>query len=244
MNFHKVSETMQNAEEAKNRRLVIGAVLLLLMTGGVLGTLFQRQNYAGSQAYALAQNQRAMQIADLTPAQKQAWIDHAKMLRRKWQPWALQHKDMLRKMLRAGPNDEAAMLAVWSALPYPDYPGKPKLGISSLDLRPVQDFKKSLDSRSPDFTWQALGKLNQKGPPSGKRAEWLRQQFEAKRDIQLSRSTGHSSSILYLWASGRITETKKIKKNVMVMVKGKLRQGFESTEGPHREVVPPYDFLR
>jgi hypothetical protein len=162
-----------------------------------------------------------------------ARLEKVKLLREKWRPWAIKHKDLLKAMLTAKAGDKAALQAVLDTIPA--NPGSKGLGISRKDLIPTGDLRAAMLAGTPAFTWQVPS--NYKVPANfdpKKREEHARMMrmvnarifnnFAYYRDFELSTSISYSRSMLKLWASGRVTESEP--------------------PGPQREIMPRFDFLK
>ncbi len=158
-----------------------------------------------------------------------------------WRSWAWQHKTLLAAMLTASPNDKEAMVRVYDALPSTPEP----LGINSLFKLPASN---DVENGALSFTWQPLDKLNTSGHYTDAKAAAKDKMFEAfmantrqknfarYRDIELSKSVSLGGTKLTLWASGRVTEESRVRQ---------FKPGGRAwADGPKKEILPPYDFLR
>lgn len=239
-----------NPEKVRTRRLAIAATAMLLLAGGVFGGLFYLQRQATLSS--MSRDRQVAQInARLEPqaGEVEQRVAHLEKLREKWRPWALQHKELLKKTLHAQPNDEAAMMALYDALPtWWSVEAARKFGGGSGG--PLGRWDLDPPGEELDFSWQMGGKLDKllmvRSDRAGhahvaaskqkehdqiqqKRMALLRANFKARRDVALSRSFKASRFNQYLWASGRITQTER---------------DSNLNEGPHKEIEPPYDFLQ
>ena len=241
----KESVTTNANDQSRTRRLVIGSVVMLLIAAGIFGSLFQRQT-----RLSRAAQPQARQAPDITPEVKEQIVGRAKELREKWRPWALQNKAILTRMRSAASTDKAAMLAVWKAIPMGQEP------ISAQDLTPGGVEPPS----NIGFTWAAADKMiidNSRLRPEVRKvveqgssagALWREDDFASERDIVISQSMNGGQTHINLWASGRITEQTRQppseRPKLLARLRAEKRKARESDlHGPHREVVPPYDFL-
>jgi len=188
-------------------------------------------------------------IADISPEVKAQFVEHAKMLREKWKPWAQKHQAELKRMLKASPNDQAAMLAVWNAVP----PFCGDVGITPQELMPTGDPLVGVG-----FGWAGADKnLGNGSPPRAEAAAAMnkiskmvapqrRREFEMRRDIGIAR--GGLRTETTLWVSGRITQRSLLSTDeyrgmsLKASAEGR-EQTAEDMWAPAQEVVPPYDFL-
>jgi RNA polymerase sigma factor (sigma-70 family) len=172
------------------------AVAALLMIGAA-GIVFNTVKHASAQV--LSEKQEASDkgtISDpLSPnkavrdAAQQRRIERAKLLRDHWQPWAENHRDLLRQMLDAKPADGETVSSVYEAIP--ELPGAAY--ISHNDLHTAGAL----------FTWNAIGKH------SVHTSTWFNNRmqgdFRKYHDFRLSESANTGRFHVVLWASGRIT---------------------------------------
>ena len=247
-------DTTTYGQNLRNRRLVAGAVVMLLVASGIFGSLFYLQRRAqvshnNVKQQIAARNRRSI----TTPEQKAEALARVKVLREKWRPWAVQHKTELQKMLRASPNDKTALASVWNVLP-----DGPDANLSAEDLVPGGDpTTASAYSWGPSDKAIAQAVLRDRNPDTkevilkGMRAgEQSREDdFMAHRDVVLSTSLNTGRTHIYLWASGRVTERTRIPPEQRQDILRKVRARGGSVRetdlyGPHQEVVPPYDFLQ
>lgn len=174
-----------------------------------------------------------------------ARIAKANLLREKWRPWAQQHQDILKAMLRANSNDQAALMQVWNELP-------PRDNVSFRDKNfPQETLKSEREGGDATYTWQPFAKLlliavpRNQTPQAKDELEQKKQQimpriqkqFAERRDIELAKSQNSGDTTYSLWASGRIT------KEQTVPNKDKRRGQSAFVQEVH-EVTPPYDFLQ
>lgn len=237
-------------------RRLWAAAAMFLVAASVFGSLFYLQRRATQFSFNQQMARRTpRQAPDLTPQQKAEALAKASQLRDKWRVWAQQHRPELARMLRAKPDDQAAMLTVWEDLPITPR----QLGVTPKDLDPG-----GASGEEGGFTWVPIGKAAdnpkairrlkpevQKVLLEGRRiaAERRQDEFQTQRDIVISSSMGGGASThILLWASGRITEQSKLppeeRPNTLKKLKALGRPARESDlHGPHREIVPPYEFL-
>lgn len=176
-------------------------------------------------------------------------------LRLKLRPWAMRHQDLLRRMLQAGPKDEAVLMEVWNALPA--LPGVETVGFTARDLPVNPDM--------PRGTLSATWNINKDSKPRSeepedvrqlekleqRRASVLRYDFAEQRDIALSdmwvwMPNTHVGTF-YLWVSGRITWQPDGFRPAVDKATGKPLLGPNGRQLlgrlPHHQVIPSYDFL-
>src|SRR5688500_3353820 len=102
---------MNSQQERKvHRSRLIAPAIVILVALSFLGSLFYRQRIAASGNYPVRQPQDS-------PKNRQARIQKARMLRDKWQKWALAHKQELIRLVHAEPNDLSALTTVYNAIP-------------------------------------------------------------------------------------------------------------------------------
>lgn len=225
-------------EKVRTRHLALAAGVMLLLACGIFGSLFYLQRQA-TLSKSVAQQRTAAEQAALEPTSAEVTkrIAHLRELREKWRPWALKHKEELKRMLNAQPHDQAALAAVYNALP-----ARPTIvdaGFTSTELRsgPVR------------LGWQPGAKLWAKAKISDPKrqkqnaedirglAEEMQQNFAAIRDIKLSSSMNPGRAQTVFWASGRITENQRIDNPTHGPGQPALVQATP------QEIEPPYDFL-
>ena len=245
----KKASTPAEHEQAKNKRLVLGSLVVLLAAGGVFGGLssLQRQAVPMTQEEQLAQRNKELQTTP--PEQLAKSLERARILREKWRPWAEKNPGLLKTMLDAKPEDTAAMMAVWNAIPDSDFKGA--MGISPKDLDPEGKIGNTFESGTV-FGWSAFARVmydqNRPGADPKQRGhattmqgilkQTLQTEFLSHRDIVVARSINRGSKRVYLWASGRITEWERD-------YNSDLRPGDLTVAGrTNKEIEPPYDFLQ
>lgn len=244
-------QEQDNSAKKRDRRLLglAGGAFVLALC--VFGGLAHQQREAVQSASAEPTAPKPKLIGVLTPDQKAEFVEYAKMLREKWKPWAQEHKAELKRMLNASPNDEAAMLAVWDAVP---------INSDTVGMTPEVLMPSGNPGVGVGFGWTPLGKAKRRATtpmPRAEDADVMRQlagpvlpkrlrEFQARRDITIS--TGGIRTETQLWASGRITqcETRTADEYVQATLQAR-REGRRMTEDdystPAQEIVPPYDFL-
>lgn len=153
----------------------------------------------------------------------------AKEVREKMKPWALAHKDLLKKMMAANANNSAIALEVFTKVPAETR--GPKAVVT------IEDRKKG----PTNFTWQALENdyVRPNATPSQVgtfRKQEIASDFARQHDVLLSSSMNPGLSHIDVWASGRITETTI---PINPRVSGQPVYG----DPVSKEIIPPYDFL-
>lgn len=205
------------------------AVAALLMTGAA-GIVFNTVKHASAQV--LSEKQEASDtgtISDpLSPNQavrdaaQQRRIERAKLLRDHWQPWAENHRDLLKQMLDPKPDDRETVSSVYEAIP--EHPGATH--ISGNDLHTAGAL----------FTWNAGGKH------SIHTSTWfnnrMQEDFHKYHDFRLSESANTGRFQVVLWASGRIT-----------VMESRDRfaghgQPIETYDEVQKEIISRYAFLQ
>ena len=243
------------------RILAIGAVCVLLASVGFIGRslLVQRQRtqqaFITSQERTVADVAKANKAAQSTSDQESAKLEKANLLRAKWSKWALEHKDLLRDMMHAQPNDNATFDRVWKALPRPE--AKDNVFVAT-DLLPKGDISTDVDfgwapSKAPtNAQLQQISDPQQRAIMSaGEKqiVEVRHDEFVKFRDVALSTSLAGGNTTVTLWASGRITkrkpQTQEERTQLLASAKsdGKTPRHIDF-QGKQQEVAPPYDFLR
>lgn len=223
------------ASKAKHRARpqVLAAAFMFIVAFGIGGGLWYLQRQADAGNYSI----ESRQTPAIIQARREAAIAKARMLREQWQGWALQHQDELKRLKNATTADQAALMAVWNAIP--THCSAENGGIVG----------KELSSGEIPFTWQPVvkGKAQPNNDPKlqeieikGQKfvADQLQKNFADYRDIALSQSMAPGTPSFTLWASGRITERRIIPNPNP----GRGKPSF--VEEPPKEIEPPYDFLR
>ncbi len=158
----------------------------------------------------------------------------AKAIRAEWRGWALQHKTELAAMLESKGKDFSMLQAVYKVSP------------------PVtlNDWKPDTKTGPVKFGWYvdtakmlaAGATMNAKDMArfelmKGGQEQRLRTEFADKSDFMVAASDNSGPTSTYIWASGRVTEKSWIQNP-------DHRRGQPSAlELPHKEIVPPFDFL-
>ncbi len=247
----KVTKTMHSVVEQMRTKPIGSTVNIVVLRNGVSRKAFSVKvgsrsvdSPADKQARN-AEESRQREVQARSERMRPARLDRVKLLREKLRPWAIQHKQLLKAMLKAQHGDETALRAVIDAIPA--NPGSKGLGITHEDLMPRRDHKAAALAGTPMFTWQASSK--HKAPANldpKRREEYARSMrmlnarvsnnYARYRDFELSTSMGFSRSRLSLWASGRVTESEPQSRP--------YKNGFTLQDGAHREILPRYDYLK
>ena len=243
------ASTPADREQAKNKRLVLGAAAMLLVAAGVFGGMSHLQGQAVPMTQEEQLAQRNKELQTTPPEQLARSLERARILREKWRPWAEKNASLLKTMLDAKPEDTAAMMAVWNAIPDSNFKGA--MGISYQDLDPEGKIGNTFESGTV-FGWSALARVmydqNRLGADPKRRGhattmqgilkQTLQAEFLSHRDIVIARSLNRGSKRVYLWASGRITEWERDYDSAP-------RPGDLTLAGStNQEIEPPYDFLQ
>lgn len=247
MNKSTTSETRQT------RQLTLAAAAALAVALAVFGGVFYLQKRAASGQQLtgpqLTEEERRLvqqQIDDhYKPSEKQLneRLAKAEWLREKLRPWALQNKELLKAMLKAKADDKEIVEKVWKAAP--SIATINALGIKAEDLG-------SLKASAAGAAWFGWGPMNpydptktpeQRKQQENRRVQRRHEQFAEVRDVELSNAPLYGSTV-HLWASGRITQTAVVHKPVVVEHEGRMVNGVTAGDGPHEELVPPYEFLK
>lgn len=220
------------AEKVRNRRLAITAAVLFTLAGGLFGGSAFLQKRAATKVYAREPN-RPWKDPAIEKGLRAARFARAKELRERFRPWALKHKDIIKRMMQAKPDDQAALMEAWNALPtLPDGAGVDMVW---------------LGMGTPPFSWAPVirdrlpnpNPSQQESQERSERAhrERLQKNFAERHDIGLSDSVHAGPSKLHFWISGRITE------HTLISNPRPKRGAPAFVDAPPQEVVPPYDFL-
>ncbi len=214
------------AGKARVRRVTTVAAAALLMVCGVFGCVFYLEHQAVTGNYPQTPEQSNLQF---TEEEKTAFLTKAKLLREKWRPWAEKHKDVLKRMLHAQPNEQTALRAAYAVIP--SVPNSATAGIGARDLIPSNDLRALTMSKTPMFAWQPGDKTSQPSPDPALRprydqqkqfiAKRLQQHFTDLRDIECAISMNLGPWSVSLWASGRITQSTRVNKSMTVPIHGK-----------------------
>ncbi len=227
-------------EKTQNQRLVMVAAAMFALAAGIGGSFFYLQN----RATAVAATEKKYYTPDglqrppgydpeVEAARTEIAIGRAKELREKFRPWAASHKEIIQRMLSAQPTDEAALQAVFDAIPK----SAQTAGISYRD-----DLK-----GEPPFSWGFIEKLAQPADYA-KQGETLTrsirqmknqrlQEFHDYRDMSVTNSVNSGGWGVRLWASGRIT------RHELTTAPNRI-SGERGVATIDEEVVPPYDFFQ
>lgn len=244
---------------------------MLLVASGIFGGFFYLQKQAGSADSAALpttleeairadavkrgmiydSKNHSVRYPDLTLDEQEAFVSKLKLIREKWRPWAQSNQATLKKMLRAQADDEATLMSVYQALPS----SAEERGIPNRDLLPINDMKEIeglMKDRTPIFTWNMTGKRavipekmrTQHEKSQRNKIKSFRKDFAQMRDIPISQSIARSDPLFSLWASGRITKSNRVYLQRSKVQNGQKVMGSTSQQGPHEEVVPPFEFLQ
>lgn len=227
--------TEKNTDKIRARRWGVAAATALLLCCGMVGGLWYQQQRA---AFGMSEERQIEEQAaalEATPAQREQRLERLRTLREKWRPWALQHKAELQKMLRAQPNDQVTMTAVYNAVP-----PIPTLENAGFTLKEVSAALPGTNA----FTWAGVSNMPKASNESDAEfasyqkfvAERLQENFAAMRDVSLSQAINTGRLETTLWVSGRITQRKWLNQDVPGQPSLIL--------GSYQEVMPPYDFLK
>lgn len=247
--------TVTAGDEAKRTRrlLILGVLLIVAAIAITAGRLIHSRM---QQARLMQDRPKDLQwgtyisspaTADKAQDRRAKYLAKANTLRDHWRVWAVSHQDLLRQLRQAPPNDTATLMRVYSALPSPrDLMGGNE-GVTLADVSSNDaDF---LAGRGVPFTWQPgtlkthLSEGMLRSDPHAQSTsdhydntflEALRRDFADYHSIMLSESMGAGRSRITLWADGRITEMTRL---------AHPARG-QRDEGPEKELVPPYDFLK
>ncbi len=226
------------ASSPRDRKLIFASVALFLTAGIIFGGTWLLQTTAFQ--LLLRRPQPEAGAWHLSVENKSAIISQVGEFRAGWQQWALLHKDEVRAMLRASPNDQQAFQKVYDAIPR--FPQKEDAGFTLNDL--------SRPSVGPgSYTWSHHVERYVESPHQavdpvahGRHLkavsftqETQQHNFATYHDIALTTSATPSVDCVTLWASGRVTETT----HPYVLEPG--RRFVESIT--EREIEAPYDFL-
>lgn len=229
-------EQNPNEEKKRARRLVFGAVAMLLISAGVFGGLSYLQSQArdGNDTRKSGSYTRPKRVVtEADKALAAARLVKVQMLRDKWRPWAEEHKEDLRAMLQ---GDQGAMSRVWEQIPDVGPKGHNELALSVADV----------EGGATPFSWWAIDKaVDPKLVAESKRIAYIlevmaqkrKQDFSMWHDIELSQSSGSGPKRLRLLASGRVLEDR-------IIDNPDRGVGKPAAARVYREVFPAYDFLK
>lgn len=243
----RASKKAEHEGKKHTRRLAFAAAGMFAAACCIVGGLFYLNGLAKNGAGRV---HRAGQIPDISASEKQQFIARATLLRDKWRPWALQHRTELQQMLSAQPGDQASLNAVLDVLPR----NPTQAGLTGQDLMPSGD-----PFVNVGFGWAPVSRgvaLPETANPDikltvqkirGGRDQRIEDDFSAMRDTAIAGAI-KGQTFTTLWASGRITVRTKLSSKEREVISQKVRaEGRHIRESdiftPHREIVPPYDFL-
>lgn len=216
--------SQSNPPNSKTKGLLLSVFCVAILSTGAFFLVRQKaaKQYEGQ--FAAVKNDPQEDVA-----LNQERIVLAKGIREKWKPWALQHKDLLRKMRQGNPQDASIALEVFTKLPV-KFAG-PEAVVTFDDLTNGQ----------ARFTWQALeNNLVRPGAPISRDAQFRKKavadDFLKEHDVLLSSSVNSGKSHINVWASGRITETTVVKNP---RVSGQPVYG----DPVSKEITPSYDLF-
>jgi hypothetical protein len=211
--------------------------LILAASAGLWHLKYNKYRFHDSHYGIEVTDKRTEDQADQARARA---LGRVKRLRDAWQPWAMQHRELLQRMLAAKPDDYRVLDEVYEALPI----NPPANGLLD-DVTPSEQ-------GGVDLSWQPLGKLKTasaidrvySNPQDRARQRRMltfgvdlrRRQFQKHHNVLLSNTISVGIAHLSLWASGRVTETQFIRR----YVPGKP----VSVAGPDNRFLPSYDFLQ
>lgn len=245
--------TMTGGEARHRRRLFLLGILLLMAAVTITGGRFiysrmQRARMTQDRPADLQWGTKIYNPATAGKAQdvRAKYLAKAETLRDHWRVWAVEHQELLRQLKQAPPGDTAALMKVYAALPY--HLNK-FTGVTPEDT--AFDVDAFHAGRAVQFTWQphALKShlsagLLQSDPHAQATSDMydrgflkkLQRDFASYHDIMLSESMSPGRSRITLWADGRITEM--VRQDQHVIGKPAI------VDGPEKETVPAYDFLK
>lgn len=234
---------ISQVDQKKGVRGTVAATVIVACLASVVW-YSNRQNTLAApnqsfEAHLKAQRDAQSARALLQGEHKTLTITHAKFLRDRWRPWALSHQNELRRMLKAKPDDQASLMAVWNVLP--------RFRGSDAMSQPITP--NDLITGGLKFSWNA----GRPPKPVGNDPErqlafhrmeatqkWsLQNNFKEVKDIQLSQSINTGTTIICLWASGRVTES-----TVNLDSPVDIDNRTSAFHLKHQEIMPPYDFLQ
>lgn len=261
MNAHQIDD------KARSRKLMMSATMVLV-AAVILGGFFYLQRQAGSvdsaplpataeEAFKADATKRGMiydsktksaKWPDLSPGQQEVTVKKLKLIRQKWRTWAERNQSALKAMLRAQPNDEATLRAVYKGLPV----SEAARGIPNRDLIPTNDFRAALKARIPLLSWNPVEKgavIPEKLRAQHEKSQhsrWviMKKDFAQMRDICISQSVTQPDPSFALWASGRITQSRRVNRRWEEVRNGRKVKISSLEDGPHEEIVPPFEFLQ
>ena len=255
------TSTASASDAVRNRRLLILGVLLIVVAIAITAS---RLIHSRMQQARLVQDRPAdlqwgtkvysLVTADKAQETRAKYLAKASLLRDHWRVWAVAHQDLLRQLRQAPPDDHATLIRVYSALPALSALASPSnpdasAGVTLADVQANSD--DFLSERGVLFTWQpgplkthvqeAMLRSDPQAQVKNDQSDIayrgkLQRDFANYRGIMLSESMSSGSSQITLWADGRITEMTHQRQHII----GKPI----CIDGPEKQIVPAYDFLK
>ena len=226
----------------RQRMLAFVAVFLLLVSGGMFGTIF----YLQSRITKPNVGPRTSFVAGGTPilsqSERETIVAKARLLRNRWRVWALHHVEAIKQVQSAPEDNEQAASSLYDILPASPKAEDAGLSLTDLSAGPFR------------FTWNASTKAHSvpaalTSDPRAQRfmsneklyaVQRLRDGFLTYRDVEVATSVNFGSVHYTLWVSGRITEDSDPTPDEIAARKLASRPKGWS----RREIESPYDFLR
>ena len=251
----KSTPITSDSDAVRTRRLLVLGMLLLvaavaITVGRVIHSRVQQARLMQDRPADLQYGVKVYspETGDKAQDMRSKYLAKAKLLRDHWRVWAIAHQDVLRQLRHAPPGDTAMLMRVYSALPASEHLNQ-ATGVTLKDIgMSVEDLTNENVVR---YTWQP-GPLKQpiaaewaRRDPSAQAVsdhnddttlEMTKQKFQRYHDIALSQSMSAGRSQITLWADGRITEM--VSQDQHIIGKPTI------VDGPEKEIVPPYDFLK
>ena len=238
------------------------ALVALLILGTYWKPFARSEARRGSdEDYAADGHHIGHMIPDISDAEKQEFLQKARLVRDKWRPWARAHQADLQRMLDAGAEDLTTRYQISQMLP-----GSPteiiKAGIRPEDVGFHRAGTNETDIwKQVELHWSPINNALQmpSSPVQSTRIANLEQKFirnqsarerddwKLIRDIPLAGGrAGRTETIL--WASGRITQRVGLSPREEELATKKVRDTGRALQEsdfyhPIQEVEPSFDFL-
>ncbi len=174
-----------------------------------------------------------------------AQMAQLKLIRDKWQTWAMAHKNDLIALKHSSADNQTAYHKVFDAFPSDI---TPETGLTLEDLKAAS----AEDPTHKHPKWEWLMKQKTLLSAQGMSASMAKKETDAfkasmeedrkTRDCRILKSINGGLVNLYLWSSGRVTEGVREKK----VVGGEKMGGIMVLTGVvnHKETLPPFDFVK
>ena len=210
------------------------AIILLLLALLVAGLFVYKQNQQ------IGGEGEAHPSTSSRPV-KEDQLAQAKLIREKWQGWAMKHQDDLSKLRKSSGTSPEAYRKVFDEIPEAL---TPESGLVENDLKSASKEDPTHPHRRWDWAGVDRHLLTLSGPAAGFAKDSIKllevrvkeEQTQIK-DCLIAKSINGGTTNVFVWASGRITEGTREKKEI---------NGMQTFSGAtiHTELAPAYDFIK